>query len=355
MASVFQASLGTSAGLVKEVVPASAKLLSLPGRVTFGSKEEDPLCIAVQLDAPVTACYGKNLSRSWRGRLLNNPSFRNPRPNLSDCRKGSGRFVNREVFSLWRVQARNSVTGKDVKMMDAQNQDAVELKDAASFQQIVTDDGFISICGFGSLLSERSSRFTFPYLQNFRVGILHGFRRVFAHVAPVFLERGIANVETKEMSSLSVEPFPGESIVVTVFEISQSEVPAFIEREHEFRFLAVTVHTLEGEISAHKAVICARYSDEEYRRDRCHGDEEYNKRYGKYNIQQIWRDDILPCRTYLRHCVLAAKNLNQAAYDSFLDHTFLGDRTTSIRQHLAQDEKIMLQEPPLALRERYGG
>jgi hypothetical protein len=85
-------------------------------------------------------------------------------------------------------------------------------------------------------------------------------------------------------------------------------------------------------------VICARYSDEEYRRIRCQGmkfeifchfrffllicslflydfvtksftgmngfagsSEEYHKRYGKYNIQQIWRDDIFPCRVYLRH------------------------------------------------------
>ncbi|BBM98375.1 hypothetical protein MPTK1_1g12980 [Marchantia polymorpha subsp. ruderalis] len=234
------------------------------------------------------------------------------------------------------------------------NPHGVELKDAAAFQSIA-ENGLISICGFGSLLSERSARYTFPELMNFRVAVLHGFRRVFAHVAPVFLERGIADVETKEMSSLSVEPFPGESIVVTVFEIAEHEVPLFIEREHEFRFLAVTVHTLEGDVSAPKAVICARFSDEEYRRDRCQDEKEYNRRYGKWSIEQIWRDDILPCRAYLRHCVLAAKNLSQAAYESFLDHTYLGDRTTTIRQHLASNERIMQEEPPLALRERYGG
>ena len=35
------------------------------------------------------------------------------------------------------------------------------------------------------------------------------------------------------------------------------------------------------------------------------------------------RDDVLPCRAYLRHCILASKNLGQEAYDSFMDHTFL--------------------------------
>ncbi|KAL3700118.1 hypothetical protein R1sor_018140 [Riccia sorocarpa] len=356
-----QASFGTLAGRVKEAISTKA---TLPGNVSFGIKGGDTLRIAEQLDVAISARYGENLARSPREPLRGNFKLKFPGRDICYYRKVSGGYVNQKISRLWRVQPRCSVTGKDVEMMDSEHQDAVELKNAASFEQIATEGGFISICGFGSLLSERSARFTFPELQNFRVGILHGFRRVFAHVAPVFLERGIANVETKEMSSLSVEPFPGESIVVTVFEISESEVPAFIEREHEFRFLAITVHSLEGEISAHKAllldsllgkVICARYSDEEYRRDRCSGDEEYNKRYGRYNIQRIWRDDIFPCRTYLRHCVLAAKNLNQAAYDSFLDHTFLGDRTTSIRQYLAQDENIMLEEPPLALRERYGG
>ncbi|OAE20694.1 hypothetical protein AXG93_154s1680 [Marchantia polymorpha subsp. ruderalis] len=163
--------------------------------------------------------------------------------------------------------------------------------------------------------------------MNFRVAVLHGFRRVFAHVAPVFLERGIADVETKEMSSLSVEPFPGESIVVTVFEIAEHEVPLFIEREHEFRFLAVTVHTLEGDVSAPKACKLQSHSE---------------------NIKPVF-SECSGCS------VLAAKNLSQAAYESFLDHTYLGDRTTTIRQHLASNERIMQEEPPLALRERYGG
>ena len=44
--------------------------------------------------------------------------------------------------------------------------------------------------GFGSLLSERSSRYTAPNLQNFRLARVRGWRRVFAHCAPIFFERG---------------------------------------------------------------------------------------------------------------------------------------------------------------------
>ncbi|KAL8486175.1 hypothetical protein ACS0TY_022560 [Phlomoides rotata] len=232
-----------------------------------------------------------------------------------------------------------------------------ELKDESDFDQIVTPDGLVSVCGFGSLLSERSARSTFPDLINFRIAKLNGFRRVFAHVAPIFFERGIAKPETKEISSLSVESCEGESLIVTTFEIQRSEIPSFIEREHEFRFLAVTPETLNGLFYTTPSVLCARYSDEEYFLNRCKGSEEiFNQRYGRYGIHKIWIDDVLPCRVYMRHCVLAAKNLSDVAYDNFLDHTFLSDRKTTIREYLATSGSgIMEEEPPEELKHRYGG
>lgn len=235
----------------------------------------------------------------------------------------------------------------------------IELRDDSDFRSFLSssDSDLISVCGFGSLLSERSARSTFPDLLNFRVARLNGFRRVFAHVAPIFFERGIAKPETKEISSLSVEPCEGESLVVTVFEIEKSEIPAFMERELEFRFLAVVPETLDGKPFDFPAVLCARYSDEEFFQVRCKGSKEiYFQHYGRYNIDKIWRDDILPCRAYLRHCVLAAKNLSDAAYNNFLEHTFLGDRKTTIREYLATTGAgIMEEEPPESLKTRYGG
>ncbi|KQK06716.1 uncharacterized protein LOC100832854 [Brachypodium distachyon] len=232
-----------------------------------------------------------------------------------------------------------------------------ELTSAADFATIASADGRISVIGFGSLLSERSARSTFPELEGFRVAALRGFRRVFAHAAPIFFDRGIAIEATKEFSSLSVEQCEGEMIVVTVFEIKEEEVPAFIERENEFRFLVVVPEGLDQVPFPNPAVVCARYSDEEYFQVRCKGSKEiYNQHYGRYNIDKIWRDDILPCRLYLRHCVLAAKNLGEAAYSSFLDHTYLGDRKTTIREYLATTGAgIMEEEPPESLKSRYGG
>ncbi|XP_078158969.1 uncharacterized protein LOC144554527 isoform X1 [Carex rostrata] len=106
----------------------------------------------------------------------------------------------------------------------------------------------------------------------------------------------------QEISSLSVESCVGEFLIVTVFEIKIEEVPSFLKREEEFRFLAVIPEGLDGMPFSNRAVLCARYSDEEYFQIRCQGSKEiYHERYGRYNIHKIWRDDILPCRIYLRH------------------------------------------------------
>jgi hypothetical protein len=103
-------------------------------------------------------------------------------------------------------------------------------------------------------------------------------------------------------------------------------------------------------------ILIFRYSDEEYRCDRLNGnEEEYHKRYGKWGIQKIWRDDIFPCRVYLRHCVLATKKQGEAVYDNFLDHTFLGDRKTTIRKWLEMHPTIMSELPPEHLSDRYNG
>lgn len=42
-------------------------------------------------------------------------------------------------------------------------------------------------------------------------------------------------------------------------------------------------------------VLCARYTDEEYRARRCPPDE-WARRWGAWGVERVWRDDVLPCR-----------------------------------------------------------
>ncbi|CAL5413080.1 unnamed protein product [Camellia sinensis] len=220
-----------------------------------------------------------------------------------------------------------------------------ELNDESDFERIISPDGLLTICGFGSLLSERSARSTFPELINFRLARLNGFRRIFAHVAPVFFDRGIANPQTKEMSSLSVEPCEGETLIVTVFGIKKSEIPSFLQREHEFRFLAVLPETLDGKLFTSPAVLCARFSDEEYLQIRCKGEVKKSIFSDMDNIT-FTRSGVMI--SYLAVFIFGtAKNLGDEAYNNFLDHTFLGDRKTTIREYLVTTGSGIMEEEPL--------
>ncbi|GFR46377.1 hypothetical protein Agub_g7959 [Astrephomene gubernaculifera] len=266
-----------------------------------------------------------------------------------------------------------------------------------SFTGLASEDGPMTVAGFGSLLSERSARYTFPNLTDFRLGKVHGWRRVFAHTADVFFARGIARPDTAEIASLSLErceptsqqpqwgvlvaqatagapeglPAPvaaaeaatpavaaatPAAVVVSLFEVpaTPASVAAFIAREHEFRFVAVEPTDMEGRPVGRKAVICARNTDADYRRLRCPPDE-WARRWSPYGITRVWRDDVLPCRTYLRHCVLAARALGPQAEEAFLQGTFLADRRTTIAEHLARNPDIMEERPPPELSERYNG
>jgi len=221
---------------------------------------------------------------------------------------------------------------------------------------LADEQGLLTIAGFGSLLSEKSARSTFPSLQNFRQGMVRGYRRIFAHTASVFFVRKIARPETGEISSLSCEECPGEEIIVTLFEIHSTPESrrAYVEREHEFRFLAVQCDDLHGNPCPTLAVLCATWNDKAYREARC-PEEEFQQRYGQYGIEQVWRDDVLPCRAYLRHCILASKNLSPEAHASFMDHTYLADRKTTIRVYMDSHGDIMAESLPPELAERYGG
>lgn len=67
---------------------------------------------------------------------------------------------------------------------------------------------------------------------------------------------------------------------------------------------------------------------------------------------------LFASKRVLKYCysVLAAKNLGEAAYSNFLDHTYISDRKTTIRQYLATTGAgIMEEQPPESLKSRYGG
>lgn len=189
-------------------------------------------------------------------------------------------------------------------------------------------DALVTILGFGSLMSERSSRLTFPELQNFRLAHVPNFRRVYAHPASIFFQRGIANKKTLEMASLSVEPCQGHGLVAAVFEVPNTLMMAdgipsreFLEREEEFDIVEVPYQELDESVDTKVGVICARSTDEAYLQR--WGKERFDQQYSKYGIDTIWNwskdSGLRPCAVYLRHCYLAAESMGEKCLNSFLD------------------------------------
>ena len=230
---------------------------------------------------------------------------------------------------------------------------------------------YVPIIGIGSLLSEKSARMTFPNLVNFRLAKMTGYRRIFCHPAPIFYKRGIAKMETKEMSSLSAEKLDkvayeadpelqSQTIKVTTFEIPKHEIPAFIEREEEFDFSIVEVIDIEknkdGYYRKSTGLLCTRSTDAEYIKKQ--GRERFDEDCKSFGLTSIWDSpgEIYPCRLYLRHCLLAAKNLSPEVYENFLDTTYLYDRKTKLRKYVEEKhDMIMNEKPPKELGDRYNG
>lgn len=215
------------------------------------------------------------------------------------------------------------------------------------------DEGWVYIVGYGSLLSEVSARGTFPSLSEFQQAEVVGWRRVFCHASPLFLTRGVARVATKEMAALSVERWDETiPLFVSLFRVPEREMPAFYVREEEFEFSWVEVRRGRG--GSVSALMCVKSSDKAFRA-RLGSEEMWHEKVTKYGLDSIWTDDVLPCRVYLRHCVLAAGRMGPGVLANFLDTTFLSDRCTTVRQYLVANPDIMEEEAPELWKDRYSG
>jgi hypothetical protein len=240
---------------------------------------------------------------------------------------------------------------------------------SALFMTLSQNDGdAITVLGFGSLLSVKSSRLTFPDLTDFSLARVPNYRRVFGHPTSIFFRRGIADLDSLQMSSLSVEYAEGNpGFVASVFKVPNNDmmedgVPslAFLEREEEFNIIEVPYISLDGTSGEQlhtRGIICAGSTDEAYITR--WGEDRFEKHFKQYGIDKIWgweKDSGLrPCAIYLRHCYLAAKSMGKECFDSFLDETFLVDRATTIREYLDENPSVLEQLPPPELASRYSG
>jgi hypothetical protein len=259
------------------------------------------------------------------------------------------------------------------------------------FASSMNNDGTTTILAYGALLSEASSRLTFPDLKNFRHVQVRGLRRVFAH-PHLFLLQTTAGLidptETMAFASLSAERVvvdsdsssstsssssSSSSFVAAAFDVvmDDEQKRAFVKREVSYDFVSVPYYNLKAaeesllnrrsdEKPNGQGVICVASTDE---RQGAAVVELLSQLPKPLPITSIWHwprnSGLLPANVYLRHCLLAIeKSGSAAARESFFKDTYLVDRITTLEHYLSDPivlEQVMKSRPPPELATRFGG
>ena len=206
------------------------------------------------------------------------------------------------------------------------------LKDEAH-QRMAT----VSVVGYGSLMDEASALATTPSLLNWRHGSVRGWVRCFDLVSIINVRRGLAT--GRELATCTARRREGGVLRVCCYDVPVAEYAGLLARERRLRVETVEFAADDGRVGS--AQMFTRYSDAEYRAERATTPELWHEEVGQYyDGGAIYRDDLLPVPSYVERCVKAYTKLGHL--ENFLDHSFLGDSVTTIREYIASSGPIDL-------------
>lgn len=231
-----------------------------------------------------------------------------------------------------------------------------------------------TILGYGALLSEESARLTFPQLSNFRLVRTRGLRRIFSHPHLFLINQEIVDPsKTLRLASLSAEFINDDTpnsttdgFVVAAFDVNLNDDQriAFVEREPEYSMEIVPFYELSSKEEEEETdpvghgVICVACKDDNNLPPSLDPPRERLTALGLSVWNWEYKSGLLPADVYLRHCLLAVKKAGPMAEQSFLDETFLVDRTTTLGQYLSlegNEKSMMNSRPPKKLEKRFNG
>lgn len=184
-----------------------------------------------------------------------------------------------------------------------------------------------------------------PSARNHRPAVLKNYRRKFSLACLAVIGRSEADWKTREFASAAAHPEQGARILGCTFDIPLSELPAYLEREHRYRFRMVRVQERISTDENHycNALVCFSTTDDEYH-SRFASEEEYQRLIGDVYSGQLWNDPtIRPGRRYLIRCIRAACTMGPRWLFGFLFDTSLVDGTglaDYIVNHSARFKKL---------------
>ena len=192
----------------------------------------------------------------------------------------------------------------------------------------------VQIVGFGSLLSEEDARRTCPNLSNFRCATVYGHRRVFNKV-----DANLAGLDDgPHVANWCLVPSHTDHTLVTVFEVPAKEWPDLLLREFDYDLKEVEFVEKATEAVGH-GVSCFAHPNEKSCEAACKTEPRRYERLIQHRQKYpgaLFRKDILPWPRYLAVCLNAARVQGDDYVANILDHAYLADEETNLRNYLKE-------------------
>lgn len=195
----------------------------------------------------------------------------------------------------------------------------------------------ITIIGLGSLLSKESATRTCPSLQNFRIAYLSGWKRVFNKTDSDFVKNNQMPVDHRKYACLSAIPsHDQEKMVISAFEIHETEWISFLKREFEYKLIKVPF-TDQNSKEAYGILCAGDYTDDSECELVCQSDPYRLPLWEIYKSncsEPMWRTDLLPDDDYIQRCINFVKEHGDSVYNNFIKTTYIGDQSQTIKDYL---------------------
>ncbi len=199
----------------------------------------------------------------------------------------------------------------------------------------------ITIIGFGSLLSKKSSKITCPKLRNFRKIRVNGYQRIFNLASPTAIN--FINNNAINISACSTIKKDNSGFLAIAFDITEDQWENFANRESGYQLLPVEFTNEENNTDT--GILCVNFNNNHLENHHTSKDLLIKLRGELNYTADIIRNDILPWEIYLDYCINSAKKLGEDYLNSFLDESFLADETTTIREYLKANPNALKNLP----------
>lgn len=188
------------------------------------------------------------------------------------------------------------------------------------------------VIGYASLLSPISIRYLFPNVGNITRVKIPGHARCFNSFGTLSIKASLAQKGDKELAHASAIIRPSSMIYALAFELDKTDFETYLR--HEFRYDLREIEVFSREMGKPlKAIICYEGADHLIDTSLV-GVADIYALYAQYEVQSFWNRPDLPAKTYLEHCVAAARELGEDYAANFLDTSFIHDRETTLRTYL---------------------